>query len=138
MKIIDEQDIPENETEIGELPKEKPTRRRRSKLEAPVKIDTLNASLSGSFNGLAILSKSQTRFDDQDFGESSKKIIDFINLFPFLRIIIHILGPLTVLVDFVKKFDAIQNGRKPKEGANKVTIEYTPKANTPAQKGPFG
>lgn len=137
--------ISEEETDIDdELPKEPVQRKKRtqrSKLEAPVNIATLNNSLSGAFNAAAFITKSDTRFTADDFDDSSKKILNFINLFPPARILIHLIGPITTIVDFVAKFQSISEGRKAREAAKaqangQATINY-PTAAPMQRKSPF-
>lgn len=137
-KLLDVDDIPEDETKIGKPPAEPKARRKRSKLEAPVNLQTLKQSLSGTYNGIAFLARTEVRFNDEDFNEESRKLIEFINLFPPLRIIIHLLAPITIVVALVKKLDIIFKERKKKqEDESKVTINYSPNPNIPTPKSPI-
>lgn len=137
-KLLDVDDIPEEETKIGQPPAEPKARRKRSKLEAPVNLQTLKQSLSGTYNGIAFLARTEVRFNDEDFNEESRKLIEFINLFPPLRIIIHLLAPITIVVALVKKLDIIFKERKKKqEDEGKVTINYSPNQNIPTPKSPI-
>lgn len=135
MKLLSDE---EAETVINEesAPKEPKQRRgRRSRLESPVAKDTLQSSLSGVFNTLSYVSRSEMRFVDDDFASETKKLVDFINIFPAARIIVHLLGPISVIGDMIEKLRKIDEKRK-KKSATGVTIEVP--GNPPfQQKQPF-
>ena len=107
----DEEDV----TEIGEPPKEKGAKSSNSLLKkflAPLRLPTISSTLADTFNTLAFLSRSQKRFESDEFEETARKLQDLFNMIPAFRVVIHLLGPITAIADIVRKFEQIREAKR--------------------------
>lgn len=96
-----------------------PTNRAKSTttpLEEKVSPAELRTRLAHVLNTVAMFVRSSARFDDEDMDNVSKGIIDIINMFPSARVIVRILGPLSVIGDMAAKVRYIVESRTSEKG----------------------
>ena len=98
-------------TEIKER-KPRSSQTPKNPLEEPVSQKETAHRFMLVFNTIATLVRSNTRFSEEDFKSISSGITDILNLFPPARVILRLLGPLSVIGDVVEKVRRIAEGRK--------------------------
>ena len=99
-------------TEIKERKPRTSSQAPKNPLEDPVSQKETAHRFMLVFNTIATLVRSNTRFSEEDFKSISSGITDILNLFPPARVILRLLGPLSVIGDVVEKVRRIAEGRK--------------------------
>jgi len=82
-------------------------------LRAKLTQTELQRALRWAFIGLSKLMRSDATWTQSEFEEESRAIIDLLNRFPVLRVIMRLLGPISSLGGFLDKYEKLKAAQRP-------------------------
>ena len=98
-------------------------RKKKSQFDSKVGQQQLQRALYGLFKAATVPLRSTAEFDEDDFEESSKDLVDLVNRVFFLRIFFNIIAPVAGVVTLKDKIQRLVEGRRQKGKPNLYAVE---------------